>query len=115
VGAVISLTGVVITLGVNYWTLPRWGYSGAAWAAFACYGFMALASYWSGKRAYPIPYRVDRMLGYIVLAVGVFGLSQVFRTETLWLDLGVSTLCMLLFGGLVYWLDGAYLRRIIAR
>lgn len=115
VGAVISLTGVAITLGVNYWTLPRWGYSGAAWAALACYGFMALASYWSGHRVYPIPYRMDRMLWYVTWALVVFGLSQLLQTERLWADLGVNTLLLALYVGVVYWLDGAYLRRLIAR
>ena len=39
--------------------------SGPAIAAFACYFFMAVAAYLTGKYYYPIPYPVEKMGAYL--------------------------------------------------
>lgn len=114
IGAVISTGGVVITLLVNYFTLPSIGYAGAAWAALACYGFMAMASYLSGRRVYPIPYRIDRMLLYIGITLSIFGASQLLRSERDPLNLIANTGLLLVFAGVIYKLEGRYLRQMLS-
>ncbi len=75
-GAYISLTGVVITLALNFLLIPRIGYIGGAWAALACYGSMALFSYFLGQKYFPVKYPVGKILGYVFSAILVYGLSQ---------------------------------------
>lgn len=69
-GGAISVIGAVITLVLLFWWIPLFGYLGAAWATFICYGAMTVVSYVWGQRHYPIPYNVRRVLGY--MAAGVF-------------------------------------------
>ena len=56
-GTIITATGAVLTVALNYWLIPLFGYLGSAWVTAAVYGFMMLACYAWGQRAYPIPYR----------------------------------------------------------
>jgi O-antigen/teichoic acid export membrane protein len=68
-GAYVSIFGAAVTLALNAWWIPRIGYTGSAWATFACYASMALLSYVVGQRFYPIPYDLRRLLGYPVASV----------------------------------------------
>lgn len=71
-GAYISIVGATITLALNYLLIPIWSYMGSAIATLAAYGTMMLLSYFFGRRYYAVPYDLQKMLGYLVLAV-IFG------------------------------------------
>ena len=116
-GAVISLAGVAITLALNFWLvpLPSIGYYGGAWAALACYGFMALASLWTGRRYYPIPYPLGRMALYIGMALGLYGISILFDDLPLAWRLLANTGLLVVYAGLIYRLDGPAFRAMISR
>jgi O-antigen/teichoic acid export membrane protein len=68
-GASVSLAGALLTIGLNVWWIPVWGYVGSAWATLACYAGMAIASYLLGRRYYPVAYEVKRVLAYIALGI----------------------------------------------
>jgi len=55
-GAWITLAGASITLTINYFLIPYFGYMACAWATFCCYGSMMVISFIWGQKAYPIPY-----------------------------------------------------------
>ena len=90
-GAYISVAGSIITLGLNFLLIPIIGYMGAAFTSLACYAFMAAASYLTGRKYYPIPYPIGRMLTYIVLAVLFYLVSEFFKN-----NFGFSTPLLLL-------------------
>lgn len=71
-GAWFSLLGLAVTVVLNIVLVPRMGYMGCAWAAFASYGVMMLSSYFVGQRKYPVNYHVGRLLGYAVLAAVLY-------------------------------------------
>lgn len=71
-GAWFSLFGLVITVGLNVVLVPRMGYMGCAWAAFASYGAMMLASYFVGQAKFPINYHIRRLFFYAVVAAGLY-------------------------------------------
>lgn len=116
-GALISLGGVIITLALNFWLvpIPSIGYYGAAWASLACFGFMAIASYWTGRIYFPIAYPIGRMVLYIVLALGLFGVSTLFGAWPLGLRLLVNTGLLGVFVFVIYRLDGRALRAMVSR
>lgn len=117
-GAMIAGAGVVITLGMNWYLIPIMGYAGAAWAALACFGFMALAGYLSGQWFYPIPYPIPRMLGYIVLALGLYLLSLWFREilqERLIPVLALNTTLLLAYLIVVFKLERKLFRELLGR
>lgn len=108
IGAYISVMGAVITLSLNFYLIPIIGYYGAAWAALACYGFMAMASYLTGRKYYPIPYPIVRMLGYMLLAIGAYFVSTLLRNNfegSLPLILLVNTIILFSYLGIIFLLE----------
>ena len=75
-GAGIAIVGAILTIGLNVWWIPMFGYIGSAWATLACYAGMAIVSYGFGQKYYPVAYDVRRVSGYILLGVGLFQTSQ---------------------------------------
>ncbi len=115
-GAYISTGGAVITILVNVALIQRFGYIASAWATFSCYAFMVVACYITGKRFYPIPYPIGRMITLIAVAVGFYFISTIVRGwlgESLVAILGVNTILFLAFMGVVYLLEGKAVRAAI--
>ncbi len=101
-GAYISVGGAIITIALNFWWIPIIGYMGSAWATLICYTSMTVACYFIGKKYYPIPYPIFRMMLYLFLAVGVYLISTLVRTDNLIITLGVNTLLLLVYLGFIY-------------
>jgi O-antigen/teichoic acid export membrane protein len=74
-GAVISAAGACITIALNLWWVPAYGYTGAAWATLVCYFCMMVMGYLTGARHFPIPYQPMRLLAYTAAALGIYLLS----------------------------------------
>jgi O-antigen/teichoic acid export membrane protein len=79
IGAMITIGGAAITLAVNYFLIPHWGYMACAFATLLCYGFMMVASYRLGQKHYPVPYAWKKMSAYLVICLVLFGIHQLFR------------------------------------
>lgn len=71
-GAWITLGGAAITIVLNIWWIPLFGYNGSAWATFVCYAAMMVVSYYWGQHYFPVPYATKKLLAYIVIAVCIF-------------------------------------------
>jgi O-antigen/teichoic acid export membrane protein len=74
-GAWISIAGAAITIGLNLFLIPLYGYTGAAWVTLVCYAFMVIATWLTGKKYYPVPYPLARMVGYSLSALVLAGIS----------------------------------------
>lgn len=75
-GAYIGIIGAVATFVLNWILIPIIGYMGSAIASFSTYFLMVLISFFWGKKHYPVPYGVWKILGYIVLAGGGIVLNE---------------------------------------
>lgn len=78
-GAWIAGIGTAITIGLSFILIPLMGVIGSAWTALACYSFMAVTAYLLGQKYYPIPYKVGRILGWIVAAMLFYFLMEWLR------------------------------------
>ncbi|MBX2890871.1 MAG: polysaccharide biosynthesis protein [Saprospiraceae bacterium] len=78
-GAWISIAGAVITVALNLILIPKFGYTGAAWVTLTCYTFMCWATWFTGKKHYPVPYPLGRMLFYVAVALGLFALGKLLE------------------------------------
>ncbi len=71
-GAYFSILGALVTIVLLFALIPSMGYMGAAWATLACYAVMMVVSYLTGRKAYPVPYDLQRIGAYIILALVVY-------------------------------------------
>ncbi|HUS00146.1 MAG TPA: polysaccharide biosynthesis C-terminal domain-containing protein [Chitinophagaceae bacterium] len=71
-GAAITIAGAVITVVLNIWWIPKFGYTGSAWATFTCYFFMMVSSYLLGQKFYRIPYARKKLVAYLTIAVLIY-------------------------------------------
>ncbi|MEM6723000.1 MAG: polysaccharide biosynthesis C-terminal domain-containing protein [Bacteroidota bacterium] len=107
-GAYIAIGGALITILANWFLIPILGYRGSAWATLLCYFCMLLASYWMGKRHYPIPYPLGRIASVLILAMligygswAIRGLEMISTP----LSLGINTGLFFLVLGIFYQLE----------
>ncbi len=76
-GAVITTIGAIITFFLNWTLIPVFGYMGSAFATFSSYLTMVVISFFWGRKHYPVPYNVPKILFYIGLAgIGIVSLNQ---------------------------------------
>jgi len=101
-GAYLSIFGAIITLILNFWWIPLWGYIGAAWATFICYFAMMIASYIVGQKHYNVNYNVRKSLIYFVLALGLFFVSVLIAPYVTHFKLIVNTLFLCCFFYVIY-------------
>lgn len=98
-GAWITLTGAGITILINYFFIPRFGYMACAWATFACYGSMMVISFVWGQKEYRIPYAWKKLLAYIVIVVLLYFTHRLFIQINfgIWFNRGFGLVLLLLF------------------
>ncbi|MBP6624783.1 MAG: polysaccharide biosynthesis C-terminal domain-containing protein [Chitinophagaceae bacterium] len=70
-GAGITIAGAIVTIVLNILWIPKYGYTGSAWATFCCYLFMMISSYFLGQKYYPIPYNIRKIGFYLILMIVV--------------------------------------------
>lgn len=100
-GAYISVVGALLTIGINLIFIPKIGYWASAWATLIAYGTMMSLSYYFGKKYYPVPYNMRKIVFYTSISLVLAALSfYVFEGNLL-----IGSLLLLVFLGLVYWME----------
>jgi len=75
-GAMIAFGGAVTTVVLNILLVPKYGYTGAAWAHLACYFSMVVFSFIGGRKFYKINYDFRNIFLYFTIAFGLYFLSE---------------------------------------
>lgn len=98
-GAYITLSGAIITIALNYITIPYFGYWGSAWVTLACYAFMMFVSYKQGQKHYRIPYAWKKLTAYMIISIVLYLVYFGVRnfTDNIWIGLATASLLLLLF------------------
>lgn len=100
-GAYISIGGALVTILLNLWLIPLYGYMASAWATLLAYFIQMVLSYYLGRRYYPIPYNTHKFFLYLGSSCLIF---LVFSAVRIGLGLTIEAFNqpLLLFGnGLV--------------
>jgi O-antigen/teichoic acid export membrane protein len=105
-GAGVALIGAAITVTLLWLLVPRFGYQGAAWAHLACYGAMVVISYGLGRRYYPVPYELPRVLGWLVLGLMLYVAAGSLTEDLGWPPLIAGTLLLVLYLALAIAVEG---------
>jgi O-antigen/teichoic acid export membrane protein len=103
-GMLITVMGAAITLALNFAFIPRFGMYACAWATFAAYAAMMVASYLLGQKYFPVPYARKKLLAYLgTMFVLFFGQKIVmWITDIVLIRLVFATGFFYLFLRLVY-------------
>ena len=79
-GAVFSIIGTVIIVGLNFLLVPKYSYMGCAWAAFVCYLVIMVISYYFGQKHMPIKYDMKTIGLYSAVIVVLYVVSTYINT-----------------------------------
>ena len=85
-GAYITIAGALLTVVLNYVSIPLIGFWGSAWTTLICYCFMMVVSFRQGQRHYRIPYAWKKLVAYIIislLVLATYWLIARFVTNTI--------------------------------
>jgi len=110
-GAWLSLIGAVITLGLNFWWIPRsadhliHGYYGSAWATLICYGSMMVLSYLIGQKYFPVKYNLAKFFGYLGVSFALYLFSTLVQFQALIARFAFHSALLLVFLGIVYFAE----------
>jgi O-antigen/teichoic acid export membrane protein len=98
-GAYITIAGAVITIVLNYISIPYLGYWGSAWTTLICYAFMMFISYSQGQKHYFIPYAWKKLMGYIVVSIALYFvyLGFSYLVENTWIKMAAGLALLLIF------------------
>ncbi len=110
-GAYISSIGAILTIIINMVFIPKIGYMASAIATLAAYGSMMCLSYYFGKKYYPIPYNMRKILFYSGISI-VFSVLSFYVFDR---NLIAGSLLLLVFLGLIYKLEGDKLKTIFLK
>ena len=101
----ISISGAIVTIAINVLFIPKYGYWASTWATFASYFVMTIISWLWGKKYYPVPYELGKLLLYILFALGLFILSKAVLIENLLHKIIFSNLLLIVFVGIAFFKD----------
>ncbi|MFC6269377.1 oligosaccharide flippase family protein [Frigoriflavimonas asaccharolytica] len=65
-GAYLSLLGAIVTIGINVYFIPKYGFWASSWATFFSYFAMMAVSYFLGQKFYPVPYNIKKIIAYLL-------------------------------------------------
>ncbi|MGB4497441.1 MAG: polysaccharide biosynthesis C-terminal domain-containing protein [Methylococcaceae bacterium] len=97
IGAGVSLFGSSLTIILNFYWIPKFGFTGSAYATLVCYAAMAILSYFLGQKFYRVNYNVKGVLGYLSLGVILYFANVQLQPLLNWKIGYLSTMLMLLF------------------
>lgn len=96
-GAGLSIVGATVTIVLNIILIPTLGYYGSAWASFTAYLLMMTLSYFLGKKHFPVPYQLSKIIFYLGFAVVIFFISRWTGLEPGILKYMVNTILLLVY------------------
>lgn len=101
-GAYIAVGGAFLTIGLNVFLIPKYGYMASAWATLIVYGAQMVASYVLGQKYYPIKYNIRKFGLYFGFALVLFFIAKAIAIEDGILQFFVNNTLIVLFVLLVY-------------
>lgn len=114
-GSVLALIGMLVTIVLNFILIPEYGYLGSAWATLACYFSMMMVSYFWGRKHFQVNYDLKKIALFILLASLIYFVSTTIYTESLFAQLSINTLLIILFFTSAFYIDRKEVLKIIRR
>jgi O-antigen/teichoic acid export membrane protein len=104
-GAWLAIMGALLTVILNYWWIPLYSYQGAAWATFVVYFIMMMTSYFLGRKYYPVPYEISKIIAYPLAAYLVYYVANSFISNHDIFDYILRSVILLIFIGAIVFIE----------
>ncbi len=112
-GALLSLIGASVTILLNVILIPKIGYFGSAWASFTAYFLMMTLSYFLGKKFFPVPYSIKKILLYLGSAVVLYFISAAVALDEGMKNYLFSTTLVVAYLLLILFIEKKHLTRLL--
>ena len=110
-GLYISIVGATLTVILNFVLIPKYSYMGSAWVSMLAYLVMMIISYVLGQKYYPIPYKLNRILMYLVTSVVLVILSfWVFNR-----NIYIGNALLIAFAAFIFYIEKNELKVLLNR
>jgi len=93
----IFVAGTVLTIVLDYFMIPKYGYLGAAWTNFFAYLLMVIFSFIWSRKYMKVNYQYMRLLIYISIPLIFYFLSTFIDFQSLLVTLSVKNLFIFLY------------------
>jgi len=93
--SIIIIGAAVVNLVFSFLLIPRYGMLGAGWATFISYLLLAVVNMRVDSRFIHIPYEYWRLTKIMVIWLGIYGLSLLINTPSIWINLVLKSLLLL--------------------
>jgi O-antigen/teichoic acid export membrane protein len=110
-GMYFSIIGAVLTIAFNLIMIPKIGFIASAWATLITYTFMMLISYYIGKKHYPVPYQITKLITYITLTIVLSTFSFIYFRGEYWFSI-VSIFSYFL---IIIFLEKTFIKQLLKR
>lgn len=100
-GAIIAVIGGLITILLNVFLIPKYGYIGSAWANFASYFAIMTISYFWGRKFYRVNYAIGKILLYSSIAIAIYFISSISFGFPLYAHYFFMTFLLIMYVSLV--------------
>ncbi|WP_026813583.1 oligosaccharide flippase family protein [Arenibacter certesii] len=110
-GAYISIAGAILTIIINFAFIPSFGYKASAVATLVAYATMMVLSYYYGKKYYPVPYNLRKIIFYLGVSI-LFSILSFYVFDR---NLVIGILFLSIFLGIVYKLENDSLKQIFLK
>lgn len=114
-GAYLALIGAGVTVILNLWTIPDYGYMGSAWATLACYFMMMVLSYWWGQKHYPVRYNLRKVALYFGSTLFIYMIYRLFDHTGFGMKMIIATLLLGLYLSVVGFIEFPVIRSVLKR
>ena len=114
-GAYISVFGAIVTLVLNFWLVPIFGYMGAAWATLICYFSIMFISYLLGQKHYRINYDLKKIGLFTGLALLLYFISLWINIKNLPIKLSINTAFVLFYIAIVVYTEKEVFRKVLKK
>jgi O-antigen/teichoic acid export membrane protein len=96
-GIYITLIGALITILINIFLIPVYGYMASAWAHVASYGAMIIMSFIFASKHYKIQYRMEELIPYFLIAIAMVIFSRLYNYNSTIIEIFINTFLIVIF------------------
>lgn len=107
-GAYISILGAAVTIVINIYFIPTYGYWASTWGTFLSYFTMMTVSYFLGQYFYPVPYHMKKIIGYLSLSI-LFSVVSYYVLDG---NLIIGNSLLIVFLAIVFYVEKDTLKKI---